>query len=133
MLFGCVSLMGAKEINPDHLLRCIAQVESNDVSTKIGKQGERSKYQFMRQTWVMYSRIPFQLIGQSKYQPDVEKVARQHLEYIKTVLVQRRMAVSIYNIALLWNGGVNRLVYGAATKDYAKRVENLYSSGPASM
>ena len=118
----------SKEVNTDLLLRCIAQVESNGVSSKIGSHNERSKYQFMSSTWTMYSRIPFSLIGQLKYQSSVDKVARQHLEYIKTRLTQRKMTISIYNIALLWNGGVNRVSYGRTTKDYAKRVENLYNS-----
>ena len=118
----------SKDINPDVLLRCISEVESNNVSTKIGSHGERSRYQIMPQTWSMYSRTPFRLIGQEKYQTEVEKVARQHIEAIKRIIVQRGRNVSIYNIALAWNGGPDRVSYSKNTKDYARRIENLYHS-----
>jgi len=137
ILFILLCFAGAtahsKEVNPDLLLRCIAEVESHNVSTKIGQQGERSRYQFMPQTWVMYSKVPFSQIGRFDNQTEVERVARRHIFTIKMALIQRGWEVTPYNIALGWNGGPSKLIYLPRHKDYAKRVENLYNSGPASM
>jgi hypothetical protein len=77
-----------KDVNPDLLLRCIAQVESGDVSTKIGQQGERSRYQFMVSTWVMYSKVAFSQIGRPEHQKEVDRVARRHIFTIKMAIIK---------------------------------------------
>lgn len=118
----------SKDVNDSILLRCIAEVESNNVSSRIGEQGERSRYQIMPQTWVMYSRTPFRLIGEDEYQREVDMVALQHIGVIKMTIIRRGLVVSVYSIALGWNGGPNKIKYSKNTKDYAERVQNLYNT-----
>jgi len=123
-----VSLAHSEELNVDVLLHCIATVESNDVSTKIGRAGERSKYQMMPQTWDMYSKTDFVHLSEEMYQVEVEMVARKHINTIKKSLSSRRMEITVYNIALAWNGGPNKKIYTDRNKNYAVRVNNLYDS-----
>lgn len=87
----------------------------------------------MASTWVMYSKVPFSRISRPEHQKEVERVARRHIFTIKMALIERGWEVTPYNIALGWNGGPSKLIYLPRHKDYAKRVENLYNSGPASM
>ena len=133
LIIGLVNLTYAKDVNIDLLLRCIADVESHDVFNKIGAHGERSQYQIMYDTWTMYSKVPFNQAGQSENQPEVQRVVKMHIGTIKKAILKRGWKVNPYNIALAWNGGPNRLVYLFRNKDYAERVSNLYTSGPACM
>ena len=127
------SVAYSKDVNSDVLLRSIAEVESHSVSSRVGLHNERSKYQFIASTWVMYSRVAFSQIGRPEHQQEVERVAKRHIETIKTILTQRGMEITPYSIALAWNGGPSKKHYLPQSRDYAARVNNLYNSGPASM
>jgi hypothetical protein len=86
----------------------------------------------MPQTWVLYSIVPFKLIGCSVVQLEVERVANLHVKTIKRILTERGIEVTPYTIALAWNGGPDRLIYLPRHIDYAIRVEQLYNSHQSS-
>lgn len=129
MFVGGTSFAG--DVNTDVLLHSISSVESGGDISVVGRMGERSQYQFMRSTWAMYSRTPFKSISLLRNQSEVDRVARRHVEFIKMTLIERGMKVSIYNIAMAWNGGPNKTRYTLDNRDYASRVENIYEANIA--
>lgn len=57
-------------------------------------------------------------------------VARLYFAALRHQLIERRLEVSVYNLALMWNGGATSVILHKhipqAERDYARRVENLY-------
>lgn len=57
-----------------------------------------------------------------------DAVAAEHYEWLRRGLERAGMPATPYNIALAWNGGLRTVLRGragAATRDYAMRVDNL--------
>ncbi len=128
LFFSLFGQILAKDVDIDVLLRCISIVETGEDISAIGRKGERTQYQFLPSTWVMHSSLPFRNANNPKNQNEVDRVARKHLEFIKTTIQERNMRLSVYNIALMWNGGPNKVEYNLFNKDYAERVNNLYET-----
>lgn len=95
----------------DHakLLHAIAQVETGG-DVRRGRAGEVSAWQMTPAVWLSYR-------GSAKER------AAAHLRYLEG----RVTNPTPYRLALAWNGGLGALKRPSTrTKDYAKRVENLY-------
>jgi hypothetical protein len=121
----------AKNISePDDLiiLRAIANVETNNQYWKIGRNHEKTKYQFIEKTWYQYSNIPFFFIEQYHYQEEADKVALKHINNIKVFLIARNQ-YSISNVGWIWNAGFGAYKRGRlpkSTKNYIRKLNREY-------
>lgn len=120
-------------VDLDHLLAAIAQVERVRGSHRRGKHGERGKYQMTRAAWDEDAGgLPFAHAENDAYS---DIVARARLVRLRYELLERRLEPSAYNLALCWNGGEGGAVRVILKKwsppemrDYAERVSALYRS-----
>ena len=109
------------------MLRTISGIETPyNQPNKIGQAGERAEFQFTAEVWKHYSNVPFKSIGSRKNRQEVQRVALRHLLNIESTLEKRHVAVTPYNIAIAWNGGLYRSEYLPRHRDYAQRASNLY-------
>lgn len=107
------------------VLRAINQVENPTNRTRPGPKGELGAYQFRRGTWKMHSNEPFSMANN---RVAADAVAARHYEWIKRGLVNAGMEPSVFNIALVWNSGLQAATTHrapAAGYRYATRVANL--------
>lgn len=115
-------------IDDNILLQSIAQVESNNQHHRIGRAGEKTKYQFREGTWKQYSSTPFLFIDSKHYELESEIVAYKHLAKIKKFLSARNQ-YSVRNIAYIWNAGFGAFKRGRlpkTTKLHIRKVEKVY-------
>ena len=116
------------ESNDSIILRAIANVESNNQYWKIGRNHEKTKYQFIESTWYQYSDIPFFFIEQYHYQQEADRVALAHLDNIKSFLIARNQ-YSISNVGWIWNAGFGAYKRGKlpnSTKNYIRKLNREY-------
>lgn len=106
-------------------LRAIAIVETNNDNSAVGKAGERGKYQFMRATWDQYARVSHSECA--KHPDEIERVARQHLNWIKKTLAKNGMTVNVENCAAIWNAGWGNFKRGFRPKAYINKVKMHYN------
>ena len=91
------------------LLHAIAQVETGG-DVRRGRAGEVSAWQMTPANWLAY-------------RGTARERAAAHLRYLEA----RMENPTVYRLAVAWNGGLGALKRPSAkTRDYAKRVENLY-------
>jgi hypothetical protein len=125
-LLLCLVLLAipAWAVDRTRVLGAIAMVETGSTGVKMGAAGEYTRYQILPATWVRFSTKSMRWATQA----EVDRVAHLLLEEIMQSLKSRRMAVTPYNIALAWNGGVGSLGTRPPTRrsDYAERVNNIY-------
>lgn len=122
MIWGCGSLQAGQRWET---LEAIHWIENPSNSTKPGPHGELGAYQFRECTWRMHTAEPFAC---ALRRADSDMVAVAHYEWIKRGLERAGLAVTTYNVALAWNGGLTATVTGhapAASRDYAERVTNI--------
>lgn len=108
------------------LLAAISLVESNNVDTKIGHDGERSRYQITQTVWHQhYPKVHF------SYCRGVlaETCAIRHINW----LIRNGVKHQPYAIAYAWNGGLARYLHfrrlgpaSARSIRYARDVEYEY-------
>jgi hypothetical protein len=106
-------------------LEAIHQLENPRDLTKPGPFGELGPYQFRSSTWRMHTKTPFE---RALDRQTSDTVAVQHYEWIKRGLEEAHVAVTPYNIALAWNGGLSAVIAGTSPRvahDYASRVANM--------
>lgn len=106
-------------------LQAIHWVENPTESMRPGPRGELGAYQFRRMTWQMHTKQPFQL---ALDRTEADKVAVAHYEWIRRGLVRNGIEATPYNIALVWNAGLDAVVnkrVPAISRNYASRVDNL--------
>jgi hypothetical protein len=106
-------------------LEAIHHIENPRDSLRPGRYGELGPYQFRRSTWRMHTKLPFEA---ALNRETSEQVAITHYEWLSRGLARNGWALTPYNIALAWNGGLKAVVNGrasASTRDYAERVSNL--------
>jgi hypothetical protein len=143
VLFCCLltphvsSLLGGQPspLDENKLLAAIAAVETGTTnlarpSRKVGRAGERSAWQFTAATWRRYTRTPFAAASSDAILAHL--VAQLHLRYLRLELESRGHLTSPYNIALAWNAGPRCVFTDTASipsRDYARRVDNLYRFG----
>lgn len=130
LLIACFLHGPAKAEPVDHrkLLRAIEQVEGADY-WRVGKAGERSKFQIMPEVWMQHSGMPFYMASSnwSAALDEQERVALCHIKWLEAHLTNP----TPYRIALAWNAGLSAVKNGrfsSAKACYARRVVNLYES-----
>lgn len=113
-----------RQIDEAALLRAIALKESRNNPRAIGRFfGERSKYQFTRDTWALHTRRPF---TEATTNPALaDWVANRHLGYVRAVLRSRHIEDTVRHCAAAWNYGPNFAKVCAAA-EYVEHVLNLY-------
>lgn len=115
-------------LDPELMLWAIRQRESGDNPRAIGKRfGERSAYQFRRDTWAGLTRAPF--TEATKNPRLAHAMAVKHLAFIRGLLAARGIdSEAPQFIAAAWNFGP---AFGenAVRSDYAAAVANLYWDG----
>lgn len=107
------------------LLFALASVESGNDPAAIGPHGERSAWQFTRDTWHRHTRTPFLFASSDRTQ--AREVAELHLAYLTEELERRHIATTDYHLAAAWHYGPDSARICAGT-DYAKRVARLTRS-----
>jgi hypothetical protein len=114
------------------LLRAIAAVESGATNLsrpvrRIGRNGERSAWQFMAGTWREYTTAPF--THASSNATVAHLIAQTHLRRLRLELETSKIAATPFAIAMAWNAGASAVIQNSApnsTWKYAERVVNLY-------
>jgi hypothetical protein len=110
---------------PETILAAIRLVETHNNPRMVGNLGERGAYQFRYTTWKQHTNNSFKQAHNPK---EANKIAKLHLNWIKTTLKKNGKPANNYNIALAWNAGVNAVVTNRInrnSKDYAQRVSNI--------
>lgn len=128
LTFGLLGVCDAAPLNPAHLADCIAQVEGASTTT-IGKNGERSRWQFTQAVWDQHSLYNFQRASSTdpKFLAEQYAVAIKHIAWLQKN-VERP---TVYRLAAAWNGGATAVNAGKFTPgmvSYAERVRNLYNA-----
>ena len=125
LLMLCAGVLVAGATDRASTLEAIRNLENPRNLTRPGPCGELGPYQFRAATWRMHTTLPF---AQALDRATADRVAVRHYEWIKRGLAEAGMAVSPYNIALAWNGGLAAAVAGKSprvTHRYAERAVNL--------
>ena len=136
-LFGATTLpiSGLAPIKPSLsvdlplLLDCIALVETGGDDTKIGKSGERSKYQIGEKVWIQhvsaevhpFTRRNFAAVCKGAY---ARNVAMTHITWL-----HQSIGPSVFAIALAWHVGLEGwrdARFQRSQRHYGERVRNLY-------
>lgn len=121
-------------IDEMRLLRAIAEVESGATNLsrpmkRVGRNGERSAWQFMPHTWSEYTSTPF--AHASTNATVAHLIAQMHLRRLRLELETSKVAATPFAIAVAWNAGpsaVSKNTVPASTWKYAVRVVNLYEA-----
>jgi hypothetical protein len=106
-------------------LEAIHQLENPRDSDIPGSCGELGAYQFREQTWKMHTQAPF---SRALDRRSSDAVAVKHYDWIKSELEKSGVAVTPFNVALAWNGGIKAVLDDhppASAVDYASRAANL--------
>lgn len=133
VFIGCASAVGyAAEllrapVDRKTFLRALDQVESGGRDKAVGGDGERGRYQITRAVWSQHTRKPFELAHKRVF---AHAVAEQHFDWIARQLIEADWPVDVESVAMAWNAGLTATINNrvpSSTKDYAKRIENLYN------
>lgn len=117
----------SKQVDLSRLLRCIAEVESGNNDAKVGRHGERSRYQIKARVWYDYTVHNFnECHGQRAI-----SIAWEHLHWLNNHLPHDLFSereFRQYPLAVAWNGGLATWQSRLSTRvaNYATRVTNLY-------
>lgn len=107
-------------------LKAIDQVESGGRDRALGRAGERSRYQLTEAAWYQHTRKDF---SYAKNRMLAHGVAERHFDWIVSQLTLADWPADVESIATAWNIGLTATINNrvpSTTRDYAKRVENLY-------
>lgn len=128
----------SKSVDLSRLLRCIAEVETGNNDSKIGRNGERSRYQIKKNVW--YQHCPYIYTNNDAGQAGHEtyckgklatQVAMDHLIWLNSNIPHDLFSERLfrqYPLAACWNGGLSvwRGRLPTSVANYATRVTNLY-------
>lgn len=126
----------SKSLDLSLLLKAIAQVESGNDDTKIGKAGERSRFQLMESVWIQHTRHrPF---TQRNFTTlckgrDAIYVAWEHVLWLNNNIPWNTDLESIYRdlaISEAWSVGLDAYLRNQiplAKRNHATRISNLYN------
>jgi hypothetical protein len=98
------------------ILYAISAVESGNNPRAIGKAGERSAYQFTRETWERETSLPFEVATEDASAAKV--IAAKHVGSIVRSLAIKGKRATPEAVARAWNP--------KAPRDYAARVAAVY-------
>lgn len=105
-------------------LRSIAQIETGDNPTKIGRQGERTRWQIRRLEWEQHSRVPFwQADDLEGRRVAAELLANRIREFEK----QHTHPPTPAQVYLLWHRPARVLSPTPIEQERAERFANLFS------
>lgn len=132
-------------VNLQRLLRCIAEVETGNDDTKVGKNGERSRYQISITVWSQHidpvSDIFWYRNFERECNGDIAKqVALRHVQWLDKTIPRisiTEVHFRPYALAWAWHGGLEswthqddlaRFQHSTRVRlnNYATRVTNLY-------
>lgn len=114
------------------LLRAIAEVETGNNDSLVGKHGERSRYQIRQDVWQQHMAF-----SHAKYchGGNAELCAHLHLRWLDSSLVgtspMLEKEMRPYCLAWCWHGGLSSWLNKTRSiklSNYATRVQNLYDS-----
>lgn len=119
---------GVSSVDLSRLLDCIAQVESGRDDAKVGRSGERSKYQIKECVWRQH--LQHELYWLPRFETEcygsvAERVAKKHIKWLHSLIGPRP-----YAIVLAWNVGYKnwqRSNFNQHNTTFANRVMNLYN------
>jgi len=127
-----------EESNEDRFLYAVSQKESGGNQYAIGPHGERTEFQFTRDTWRQHTSVPFWYAGTDREFDRM--IARKHLRYLMDGLTYAAIywswndslprlehANQVYNLGLAWHYGLRGMM-GRSYDDYALCVERLFLS-----
>ena len=121
----CVTAKGG--VDQDVFLRALSEIETGGDHARIGHHGERSAFQMKRMVWKKYTSRPF---VEATTNPELARdIALRHMYFLAVELEKMHKPVTAYNLAVAWNGGlgiVARRTPPRDTRDYARRLDNLY-------
>lgn len=103
------------------LLDCIALVETGGDDTKVGKSGERSKYQIGEKVWYQNESLPHETYCHGVR---ARRVAAEHISWL-----HQHIGPSVFAIALGWHVGLENwraARFQLPQRYYGERVRNLY-------
>ena len=111
-------------IDEPAFLRAIAEKETGNDPRAIGRvYGERSKYQFTRDTWAMHTKRPF--VDATNDPKCADAVAMKHYAWLVQQLGVLHIRVSVRTMAAAWHFG-QQFAKICQESEYARAVENLY-------
>lgn len=115
------------------LLECISQVESGNDDTKIGKHGERSKYQISPKVWRQWFPVSYTWFERDCKGQLARHIADMHLNWLDKNLTpdyKQWINLKIYPLAVCWHAGLNHWQtashISSELNNYAVRICNLY-------
>ncbi len=110
------------------LLQAIRTVEDVKHPATPGTHGELGFFRFREKTWRQHTAEPFARCGRS---PKLElEIAVKHLRWLVQSITAAGEVPTPYRIALAWNAGLDATLRDRvpeATRDYARRVVNVFS------
>lgn len=113
-----------REIAEAEFLWAIAERETGNDPRAIGRvYGERSKYQFTRDTWAMHTKRPF--VDATSDPKCADTVAMMHYTWLVQRLGVLHIRVSVRTMAAAWHFG-QQFAKICQESEYARAVENLY-------
>ncbi len=112
-----------REIAEPEFLWAIAMKETANRPAAIGAHGERSRYQFTRETWAQHTNAPFAQASSDEVLADI--VASDHFDWLQQRLHAAGVVVTVRTMAAAWNFGP-KFAKICADSAYAREVENLY-------
>ncbi len=123
-------------LNITVLLRAIAEIETGNDDSAIGKAGERSRYQIKKDVWFQYAKVPFESNASNVLIS--REVARKHITnmLIRVQTAKPGVVLTPRDFYIIWNAGfafyLNRDFNFSRVVRYevanpAKRFENLYN------
>lgn len=108
-------------------LRAIGAIESGDRDSARGQAGERGRYQLTRAVWEQHCKADFKHAHRRVF---AYAVAEKHFDWLVGGLLAADLPADVEHLALCWNAGLSATVNNrvpSSTRDYAKRIENLYN------
>lgn len=107
------------------LLACIALVETGGDDTRIGKSGERSKYQIGEKVWDQHMRETCFCFERDCHTTLATLVAWRHSQWLHT-----HIGPNVFALALGWHVGLENwrtARFQLPQRYYGERVRNLYN------
>ena len=122
-----ISVPAYAPVDYEALASAIEALESRP-GRAIGIHGEVGPFQFKPETWTRFTEMP---IWCALDRQKAAVVAERALRHYAAELQARGIEPTIYRLALCWKCGDNAVLLhrylGKEEKDYAIRVENLYT------
>jgi hypothetical protein len=132
------NLTSSQSVDLSLLLHCIAEVETGNDDSKVGKGGERSRYQISETVWRQHQDLTHNsrewmtwYFQQCCKGEDAQDIALRHLRWLdrhilRITPIERDFRA--FALAWCWKGGLSSWgkAFSIPLNNYAVRVTNLY-------